>query len=169
MNLVTHTCSAASAKIAISKFGKKFVNHAKVEIMSQFTPAMLAEIEDLVVEKAPDSLLDKAMAKRLVTIPARSLLNMLGRAERLGYDESDIIDENPGQPSKPAAPSVQGVPNGYMSGSTGQPAPQAQPQPRPQPSPQPQVVDADPLVCPLCYKRYPSQMTRDHVSAAVPC
>ena len=173
MNVVTHKCSSVSARVAISKFGKDFVNHAKWEIMSQFTPALLAETEDLVVEKAPDSLLDKAMAKRLGTISARSLLNMLARAERLGYDESDIIDENTSSVSKPTDPSGQGVPNNYTMESTVQPAswtqppPQSQPSPQPQPQPQPQTVDTDPLVCPLCHKRYLSQATRDHVSISV--
>ncbi|MBE3041634.1 hypothetical protein IMZ48_03450 [Candidatus Bathyarchaeota archaeon] len=187
MNVVTHKCNGDAARVAISKFGKKFVQEARWEVMSQLSPAAPQEMEKTVVDKAPDTLLDLAIQKRLPTIRPRPLLNMLAKSERLGYDASDIISDHP-EP----APRSNGVPNNNPwiptappgLGAQQSPALGAQPSPGPglgaQPSPGPglgarpsqprppptQGGSCDILTCPLCRKRFPSEMTRDHVS---PC
>jgi hypothetical protein len=61
---------------------------------------------DTLLNKASSEFLDRALARRLETIPARGLVNALARAERLGYDVHDIVEER--QDSRPEAvvPSV---------------------------------------------------------------
>ena len=151
--MATYKCSGASARVAVANFGKNFVKNAQMEIISQFTPEMLAEVETAVVDRAPDSLLDLAMEKRLNTIRARSLLNMLARAERLGFNENDIVDDVPGR-----GPRNLGVPNSTSSQLREMPAA------RPPPQHQASGRSTDPLTCPFCLRRYVSQMARDHVS-----
>lgn len=159
MNVVTHKCSGPSAKMAIGKFGKDLVKHAREEIMTHFTPSLLAEVEDLIVNKAPDSLLDKAMERRLNSIPARPLLNMLARSERLGYDESDIIPDNDAQSAKLAPPSDRPSYGVHQSGSQEPSRPDLGVNPlRPQGDPNSSTT------CHLCGKQYFSTVTRDHVS-----
>lgn len=67
------------------------------------------QITDLVLPKLSAQFLDRALAQRLETVDARSLVNALARAERLGYDVSDIVVER--MPDKPeqVVPSLQGV------------------------------------------------------------
>lgn len=164
MNVVTHKCSGPSARLAINKFGKDLVKNARSEIMSHFTPLLLAEVEDLVVDKAPDSLLDKAMEKRLNSIPARPLLNMLARSERLGYDESDIIPDSNAPPARPMPPSDK------SSHSVGKPGPTKPPGLTLGANPsRPQGDPNSSTTCHLCGKQYPSTVTRDHVSSISPC
>lgn len=161
--MVTHKCSGASARVAVRKFGKDLVKHARWEIMTHFTPLLLAEVEDLVVGKAPDSLLDKAIEKRLDSIPARSLLNMLARSERLGYDESDIIPDSGAQSARPTPPSDRPSYGVRQPGSTEPPGPALDANPsRPRGDPN------SPTTCHLCGKQYPSTLTRDHVSSSLP-
>ena len=159
MNVVTHKCSGPSAKMAIGKFGKDLVKHAREEIMAHFTPFLLAEVEDLVVSKAPDSLLDKAMERRLNSIHARPLLNMLARSERLGYDKSDIIPDNDAQSAKPTPPSDKPLYSVRQTGSTEPSGAELGVNPlRPQGDPNSSTT------CHLCGKQYFSTVTRDHVS-----
>lgn len=64
-----------------------------------------------ILDRCSDKFLDNALERRLKTISARELINALAKAERLGYEHGDILDENleriiggiPGAP--PALPS----------------------------------------------------------------
>src|SRR4051812_26286103 len=64
------------------------------ELIKHFTTVDLDSIADLLLEKASDRFLDKCLEKRLLTIEAKPLVNALARAERLGYDRTDIILED---------------------------------------------------------------------------
>lgn len=53
----------------------------------------LDSVSDILLKKTSNDLMDKIMAQRLATIESRSLLNMLARAERLGYNSADVIED----------------------------------------------------------------------------
>lgn len=77
---------------------------AKHEIMDKMTTADLDEVAYHILDKASDSFLDKALEKRLKSIGAKHLINALARAERLGYEPSDVQEDN--DPPLPAAAPV---------------------------------------------------------------
>ena len=60
-------------------------------------PSLLPSILDVhgreILERASDQFLDVAMALRLETINARDLVNLLDKAGRLGYSETDVDDD----------------------------------------------------------------------------
>jgi len=130
------------------------VHEARREILQHFTPEMVEELGDVILERAPGSFFDKAMQRRLETIAARPLLNMLARAERLGYDVSDITPDEP-----PAShPTVQPIRNS---------APQPPYTPAPSAPSAPTLAGsatAIPMDCPFCGRGFTSTSARDHVS-----
>lgn len=67
------------------------VTESAEELIKHFTAADIDSVSDILLEKVSDSFLDKCLAKRLLTIEAKPLVNALARAERLGYDSSDSI------------------------------------------------------------------------------
>ncbi|ETS87723.1 hypothetical protein PFICI_01551 [Pestalotiopsis fici W106-1] len=101
MNATIHQASGAAAKRAIKDFGGKMVASAKHEIIEHFTVKDLDEVADAILAKVSDGFLDKALEKRLATIDARSLINALARAERLGYENNDSMDETGAQGQVP--------------------------------------------------------------------
>lgn len=94
---------------SVQDFGAQLVQAALPEIINRCTGPELDQVTDLLLSKLSPEFLDRALAQRLETIDARSLVNALARAERLGYDVSDIVVER--QPDKPeqVVPSLQGV------------------------------------------------------------
>ncbi|KAI0018351.1 hypothetical protein F4780DRAFT_528112 [Xylariomycetidae sp. FL0641] len=103
LNAVVHHASEGSIQRAIGTFGGKMVSKAQREFIGHFQARDLDKAADLIIAKASNTLLDKALDKRLKTIDARSLINALARAERLGYESSDVIEDNK-QPSLASAP-----------------------------------------------------------------
>ncbi|KAK9775793.1 hypothetical protein SCAR479_07609 [Seiridium cardinale] len=95
MNAAVHHASSHVVKHAIKDFGQKMISESKEEIIGQFTAKDLDDVADLIFERASDAFLDKALERRLGTIDARSLINALARAERLGYENNDAMDERP--------------------------------------------------------------------------
>lgn len=79
------------------------------QIVNHCSAADFDQVSDLVLPKLGPQFLDRALARRLETIDARSLVNALARAERLGYDVSDIVVER--SPDKPeqVVPSLKGI------------------------------------------------------------
>ncbi|KAL1840661.1 hypothetical protein VTJ49DRAFT_211 [Mycothermus thermophilus] len=77
----------------IRDFGGKMVAEAKQELMAHFTTEILDEVADVIIERASDGFLDKCLEKRLLTIEAKPLINMLAKAERLGYEPTDIVQD----------------------------------------------------------------------------
>lgn len=69
---------------------------AKEAVIQHLTMEDFDAMADLLLTKVGHTFLDKALARRLETIPARQLVNALARAERLGYDVQDIIEEGQG-------------------------------------------------------------------------
>lgn len=70
------------------------VAEAKHELLAHFTTEIIDEVADAIIEKASDAFLDKCLEKRLCTIEAVPLINALAKAERLGYEPSDIVTTN---------------------------------------------------------------------------
>ncbi|RYP54319.1 hypothetical protein DL768_000893 [Monosporascus sp. mg162] len=93
LNAVIHHANGAIIRRAIKEFGGKMVSDSKNEIIEQFKSNDLDEVSDLILSRCSNYFLDKAMEKRLKTIDARSLINALARAERLGYENSDVLDD----------------------------------------------------------------------------
>jgi hypothetical protein len=70
------------------------VTESRDELIDHFTVADLDAVVDRILAKASDSFLDKCLEKRLLTIEAKPLINALAKAERLGYDPSDVVQED---------------------------------------------------------------------------
>lgn len=69
------------------------VSESKHEVIDHFQSQDLDEVSDSILNKCSNYFLDKAVERRLKTIDARSLINALARAERLGYENSDVLDD----------------------------------------------------------------------------
>lgn len=74
-------------------FGKTLINNAKTAIVEQMTTHDVDQLADLILSKASIAFYDKCLEKRLKTIDAKRLINALARAERLGYEISDVQEE----------------------------------------------------------------------------
>lgn len=157
MNAALDRAAVGTVRTTATLLGNKFMRMAGKELLSQATTELLGNMEDLIVARAPDSLLDKAMRRRLDTIGARPLLNMLARAERLGYDANDIIEEGAqgGAPAAAKAVTVNTAPT--LNGQASLPSPNLPP---------PILPSAcAPLSCPLCHRQFGAVAVRDHVSS----
>lgn len=69
------------------------VLESKHELISHFSTADLDDVADAIISKASDAFLDKCLNARLLTIEAKPLLTALAKAERLGYNPADIVEE----------------------------------------------------------------------------
>ncbi|KAL1899553.1 hypothetical protein Sste5346_002955 [Sporothrix stenoceras] len=81
------------ARGSVKDFGAKVVKNARVEFAAHLDTADIDEIAGLILAKASDRFLDAALEARLRTIDAKPLINALARAERLGYEPDDIVEE----------------------------------------------------------------------------
>src|SRR4051794_31293659 len=84
---------------AIQDFGSELAISAKHQWAQHLKSTDLDDIADELFQRASDRFLDRALARRFETISGRSLVNALARAERLGYDVRDLIED--GVPNKP--------------------------------------------------------------------
>lgn len=88
-----HQASAETLSRAVGDFGAKLARTSKPALLSHFTAEDYDEVSNILLSRVSNGFLDKALARRLETIPARQLVNALARAERLGYDVRDVIQE----------------------------------------------------------------------------
>ncbi|KAI1768326.1 hypothetical protein GGR53DRAFT_462579 [Hypoxylon sp. FL1150] len=145
LNAVIHHSSGVIIRRSIKDFGGKMVAESKREIAEHLSTADVNEIADAILEKADDQFLDKALEKRLKTIDARSLINALARAERLGYEDSDIVEDR-----RDEMPRFNPAPGSFNPSPSLQPLP-SEPMPRAPPRGPPLV-----LQCPLCWRKFDS-------------
>jgi hypothetical protein len=82
---------------AIHDFGGNLVANCKSELIGHFSARDIDDVADLILAKASNAFLDKALEMRLATIDAKPLLNALARAERLGYDAQDLVEVSQGE------------------------------------------------------------------------
>ncbi|KAI1661520.1 hypothetical protein F4813DRAFT_347908 [Daldinia decipiens] len=154
LNAVIHHSNGVIIRRSIKDFGAKMVSESKHEIVSHLSTADLNELANDVLEKASDYFLDQALEKRLRTIDARSLINALARAERLGYENSDVLDDRKGNRSRfnpaPFDPSPSPIQITPMSKSNHKPSMPTQLQVAARTAaPAPTV-----LQCPLCWRKF---------------
>lgn len=70
------------------------ISEARDELMNLFTADDIDIVAQIILDRASDNFLDKALVKRLHTIEARPLVNALANAGRLGYEPSDVVENN---------------------------------------------------------------------------
>ncbi|KAI2471201.1 hypothetical protein F4781DRAFT_387664 [Annulohypoxylon bovei var. microspora] len=150
LNAVIHHSNGVIIRRSIKDFGAKMVAESKHEIISHLITPDLDELADEILDKASDYFLDSALERRLKTIDARSLINALARAERLGYENSDIIEDHKDQESNFNPTPALFDPS---------PHPVAEPPPRLQhrsslPSLQQGRGPPPVLQCPLCWRKF---------------
>lgn len=135
-------------------FGKVMTAAAKFEIIDHMTTADLDQLADRILAKASNSLLDKALQLRIKTIEAVPLINALARAERLGYESSDVVEEK--GPAASAAV-AQPLPEHNMCGA-------ASPQVMTPGAPGSAVATESTAAmhCGLCYRTFKFQSAYDH-------
>ncbi|TRX97841.1 hypothetical protein FHL15_001051 [Xylaria flabelliformis] len=155
INAIIHHASGVIMRRAIRDFGQRMVAEAKHEIANHLGPQDLDEIAPAIFEKCSERFLDRALEHRLGTIDARSLINALARAERLGYTNSDVLEDR----------RERVVPTAQMHSPETRftnPVPSSQSQPPPAASirasssfqPAQNVAPATDLKCRLCWRQF---------------
>ncbi|KAF4981131.1 hypothetical protein FZEAL_3001 [Fusarium zealandicum] len=94
LNATMHQASPETLARAVQDFGGKLVQTSKRQLITHLTAPDLDELSDIILARVSTQFLDRALARRLETIPARQLVNALARAERLGYDVQDIVGDH---------------------------------------------------------------------------
>jgi hypothetical protein len=97
LNASMHHSTPSVQNRAVHDFGANLVSNCKAELIEHFTNRDIDDVADLILAKASNAFLDKALEMRLATIDAKPLLNALARAERLGYDSQDLVEVFPGE------------------------------------------------------------------------
>ncbi|OIW31708.1 hypothetical protein CONLIGDRAFT_629382 [Coniochaeta ligniaria NRRL 30616] len=92
-----HHATPSVQSRAVHDFGRNLVANCKAELVEHFSNRDLDDVADLILAKASNAFLDKALEMRLATIDAKPLLNALARAERLGYDSQDLVEVSQGE------------------------------------------------------------------------
>ncbi|KAI1428287.1 hypothetical protein F5Y12DRAFT_51685 [Xylaria sp. FL1777] len=157
MNATMHHASGTIMRRSIRDFGEKMVSEAKQEIVSHLKPQDIDDIGPVLLKKCSDQFLDKALEQRLKTIDARSLINALARAERLGYESSDILEDQPErvvpvtQTRNPGVPQVDLNMSKQPYRPSGVPAPVSLPYHPQQAQHAPATAD---LMCRLCWRQF---------------
>ncbi|KAF4581076.1 hypothetical protein GQ602_007213 [Ophiocordyceps camponoti-floridani] len=85
--------SATPAMLALALQASVDLAETRKRMLDTLTSKDMDGLADAILSKASDDFLDQAMARRLETIGARRLVNLLARAERLGYDVRDVVEE----------------------------------------------------------------------------
>ncbi|KAJ4361185.1 hypothetical protein N0V85_009432 [Neurospora sp. IMI 360204] len=93
LNASIHHAIPSITRRAVRDFGQKMVLDSKHELISHFSKADLDDVADVIINKASETFLDKCLNARLRTIEAKPLLTALAKAERLGYNPADIVEE----------------------------------------------------------------------------
>ncbi|KAM0336071.1 hypothetical protein ACHAPQ_004487 [Fusarium lateritium] len=106
LNATMHQASPETVAKDVKEFGAGLVQKSKRELVGHLSTSDLDELVDSILPRASPQFLDRALARRLETIPARQLVNALARAERLGYDVHDIVQEH----NEHVIPSLQSMP-----------------------------------------------------------
>src|SRR3569833_907974 len=94
MNATDHPATTSITKRPIRDFGSKMIQDGRLEIIQHFTTQDIDALADVILAKASSRFLDMALEARLRTIEATPLINALARAERLGYEPGDIVEED---------------------------------------------------------------------------
>ncbi|KAK7951504.1 uncharacterized protein PG986_007232 [Apiospora aurea] len=158
MNAIIHHANGDILRRGIREFGRKMVSESHDAIISHFGPADLDSVADAILDKASDAFLDKALERRLATIDARSLIDALARAERLGYESNDVNGDNGTTASPPVqTPTIQGNHSYQFQQQAQQQMPHqefARSSPTSLMPPAPPPKQQSSLQCPLCWRKF---------------
>lgn len=140
------------------------ISSAKAEIVDAMTTADVDAVAPRLLSKASDAFLDAALELRLKSIDAKSLINALARAERLGYEPSDVVDEEDDPAAaQPPVYHERAVPSPAPPQPGSQPAaPRPGPQPAAQPASQPGAPTAPIMYCKMCFRKFVHQSAYEH-------
>lgn len=133
--------SSSTLDRSVQDFGEKMVKSSKRHIVEHLTAADFDEVADAILAKVSNEFLDKALARRLETIRARELVNALARAERLGYDVQDIVEEKTANGAEHVVPCFDPTTALSLSAQPKSSQPPRTPQPAVEPA-RPQVLGA---------------------------
>lgn len=167
LNASIHHATQAAVQRGMRDFGRAMISSAKAEIVDAMTPSDIDDVAARLLSKASESFLDAALELRLKSIDAKHLINALARAERLGYEPSDVQDEE----DDPVASQPPVHHDGIMPSTAPQqprpqlaprPAPQPASQPAPQPAPRPGATPAPIMYCKLCFRKFVHQSAFEH-------
>ncbi|KAK2037983.1 hypothetical protein LZ31DRAFT_600022 [Colletotrichum somersetense] len=163
MNVTMHHSDGAILQRSVRDFGSNIVAVAKHDLVDLMSQSDLDELADKIISKASNTFLDKALVARLPTIEARRLVNALARAERLGYDANDIVENESVIPSMPRdAP----IPKAQKRGPGQLPPEPLEPtvaQALAHMAPHPlESVDPSTPRCPICQRGFPGPAAYDH-------
>lgn len=93
MNILLNSAKHNVLTRSVKDFGKNWFKSSIRELAKMhFDGDTIDTISALIINKASSKHLDETVASRLETIEAQALVNMLGRAQRLGYDSDDIVE-----------------------------------------------------------------------------
>ncbi|KAK8089135.1 hypothetical protein PG997_004096, partial [Apiospora hydei] len=158
MNAIIHHANGDILCRGIREFGRKMVSESHDAIIAHFGPADLDSVADAILDKASDAFLDKALERRLATIDARSLIDALARAERLGYESNDVNGDNGTTASPPVqTPTIQGNHSYQFQQQAQQQMPHqefARSSPTSLMPPAPPPKQQSSLQCPLCWRKF---------------
>ncbi|KUI69074.1 hypothetical protein VM1G_04698 [Cytospora mali] len=152
LNASIHHANPGAIRRGVRDFGKTMIAAAKDDIIEQMTMADLDQLADRILAKASNSFLDKALELRIKTIEAVPLINALARAERLGYESSDVVDDG----SVPAA--TQPASEHFFPSAA---SPAAHPVPASQPVSHSPMATL-PLHCGICFRKFNYQSSYEH-------
>ncbi|KAK1768032.1 hypothetical protein QBC33DRAFT_536038 [Phialemonium atrogriseum] len=180
LNAAIHHSVPNTTRRAVRDFGGKMVADCKEELMKHFTAKDIDAVAEQILQVASNDFLDKCLEKRLLTIEAKPLIHALARAERLGYEPGDIIEEDHERviPNDGPEPVLHRYPYPQQPQQQPQqhphqppPPPHAPQQPSPQQQHIPQPAAYTPggrLQCLRCYRVFSRQSTFDyHTSKSV--
>ncbi|TDZ40146.1 hypothetical protein CTRI78_v010360 [Colletotrichum trifolii] len=123
INLELHHAESQMMRRIVQDYGHRIMGDGRKELMKWITPPDLDAMADDIILKARGGFLDKVLQARLKNIEARSLVNALARAGRLGYDSSDIVENEHVIPTASnGTNSPHGIPNGTPNGVNGMPS-----------------------------------------------
>ncbi|KAL1847527.1 hypothetical protein Daus18300_013928 [Diaporthe australafricana] len=83
----------AAARRGMYEFSRAMVSAARSEMVDAMTPDYIDAMASRLLAKASNSFLDATLEFRLKSISPKDLINALARAERLGFQPSDIVTE----------------------------------------------------------------------------
>jgi hypothetical protein len=156
LNASIHHAQPTITQRAVRDFGSKMVTESKHELMAHFTAEALDEVAEIIISKASDNFLDKCLEKRLLTIEAKPLINALAKAERLGYEPGDVVQDGQHERVIP-----QEAYPGAAAGTNGHQPPPSQPPPA-----FPQTGQSQ-LQCMKCFRTFTHASAHNHVSKVV--
>ncbi|KAG8157889.1 hypothetical protein KVR01_012161 [Diaporthe batatas] len=159
LNASIHHATPAAVQRGIRDFGGALISAGRAQIIDTMTRADIDAVASQILSKASESFLDAALQLRLKSIDAKRLINALARAERLGYEPSDVVDEDDDH-------AMSLSPVDYDEQSMPVPTPQPQganlPPIQPRPAPLPDAPSDDLMYCDMCFRKFVYRSAYEH-------